>query len=75
MEEKIINILAEYTEVDVRDIQAETDIVQKLGISSLDLVSIVNDIEQEFDIEIPLDNIRTFKTVCDINNYLNKMIK
>ncbi len=41
-----------------------------LGLSSFDVVSIVSDFEDEFDIEIPDKDIRKFVTIGDIIMYL-----
>ena len=75
MQDTIINIISGYTTVDAAEIGADTDIIQKLDISSLDLVNIINDIEKEFEVEIPFHNIRNFKTISDITEYLSKLVK
>ena len=45
------------------------DIIEDLGINSYDIVSIVGNFEDEFDIEIPEKDIRMFKTIEDVVNY------
>ena len=67
MEEKIINIISRYTTADSAEITSDTDIIQKLDISSLDLINIINEIEEEFEVEVPFQSIR------DITAFLAKL--
>lgn len=73
MEEKIINIISRYTTADSAEITSDTDIIQKLDISSLDLINIINEIEEEFEVEVPFQSIRRFKTIRDITAFLSKL--
>jgi acyl carrier protein len=67
MLEKIKNILSKYTS---EEITPESTLINDLGLSSFDLVSIVTAFEDEFDIEIPDRDIRKLVTVNDIINYI-----
>jgi acyl carrier protein len=51
MLEKVIKILAEYTEADVSSITEESRLVADLGLSSLDVINVVVAFEDEFGIE------------------------
>lgn len=51
-------------------ISPETSLVDDLGLSSLDVVNLVVDFENEFGIEIPERVIPTMRTVQDIVRYL-----
>ena len=51
-----------------------TDIVNDLGADSLDVVDLVMTLEDEFDIEIPDEDIENFHTVGDVVNYLEERI-
>lgn len=70
MEYKVKEIIAEYLGIKVKDIKLDMDIVEDLGVNSYDIVSIVGKFEEEFDIEIPEKDIRLFKTVGDVTNYI-----
>ena len=49
--EKVAKVLAEYKEVDVSEITMETTF-EELGFDSLDIVEIVMNLEEEFDLEL-----------------------
>lgn len=65
MLDKIRNILTEYADIK-GNITEETNLINDLGLSSLDLVSIIVAFEDEFDIEIPDRKLSEIITVGDI---------
>ena len=71
MLEKIAEILSKYTK---EEITAESTLVNDLGLSSFDIVSIVTTFEDEFDIEISDRDIRKLITVEDIINYIKILL-
>ncbi|MEG0541284.1 MAG: acyl carrier protein [Angelakisella sp.] len=70
--EKVAAILAEQLDVDADEITLATDLVDDLGADSLDLVDLVMTLEDEFDMEIPDDDIESVHTVDDIVKYLEE---
>ena len=50
----------------------DTVIIADLGLNSLDLVNLVTDIEDEFDVEIPDRAIKFFKTVKDVIRFIEE---
>ena len=70
MLEHVKTIIAKYT--DAEEITPESALVADLGLSSFDLVSIVAEFEDEFDLEVPDRDIPGFITVGDIVAYLEK---
>lgn len=70
MIDRIKKILAAFTEADITVITEKTELVNNLGLNSLDLVNIVVEFEEEFDIEVPDRDIKNFITVGDIMDYL-----
>ena len=72
MLEKIVSILARYSKFDPSLISEQTILTSDLGLSSFDVVSLVSDFEDEFDIEIPDKDIRLFQSVKDIIEYIKK---
>lgn len=69
MFERIVSILEEYCEID-GEITRDSALIDDLGLSSLDVINIVAEFEDEFDIEIPDRIIPTLRTVGDIADYL-----
>ena len=67
MLERIAEILSKYTK---EEITAESTLVNDLGLSSFDIVSIVTAFEDEFDIEISDRDIRKLVSVADFMNYI-----
>lgn len=71
MLEKICAILAEFSEVKAGDMTETSDILNDLGLNSLDILDAVTRFEDEFDIEIPDRKISEFYTIEDIVSYLS----
>ena len=57
-------------DVDEDKVTMDASIVDDLGADSLDLVDMVMSLEEEFDVEIPDDQVENIKTVGDIVKYI-----
>ncbi|MBR1533889.1 MAG: acyl carrier protein [Ruminococcus sp.] len=68
--EKVKVILAEQFDVDEDSLQNDTDLQDDLGADSLDVVDLLMSIEDEFDIEIPDEEIENIRTVGELVNYI-----
>ena len=68
--DKIKAILAEQLDVDIETLSAETDIAKDLNADSLDVVEILMSIEDEFEVEIPDEEIENIKTIGDLVEYI-----
>ncbi len=68
--EKIKGILAEQLGTDAEEMTMETDIAKDLGADSLDVVELLMSIEDEFEVEIPDDEIENIKTIGDLTDYI-----
>ena len=51
----------------------ETDIAKDLAVDSLALMNIVMELEDRFDLSIPLDRLATVQTVGDLSELINKL--
>ena len=71
--EKIKKILVETVNVSADEVKPEAELVNDLGINSLELADLVLACEDEFDIEIDDKSIGTFTTVADVVAYLEKI--
>ena len=72
--EKVKVILAEQFDVDEDSLQNDTDLQDDLGADSLDVVDLLMSIEDEFEIEIPDEEIENIRTVGDLVNYIEANI-
>lgn len=72
MLERVKKILSKYTEVS--NITEETILTSDLGLLSFDVVVVVLNFEDKFDIEIPDRDIRKLVTVGDVITYLDNII-
>ena len=70
MLEKIISIISEYQDIPADTIHADSHLVNDLGFTSYDVVSLVGKFEDEFDIEVPDRKIKLMKTVGDIVKFI-----
>ena len=73
--EKVQKILAEQLELDADEITMDSSLVEDLGIDSLDFVDIVMSLEDEFDTELPEEDMAGIKTVGDIVKYIEDKIQ
>lgn len=71
MLDKIRNILEDYRDVQREQITLETNLLNDLGLSSLDVVNIIVAFEDEFEIEIPDRKLAEIITVGDIVRMLH----
>ncbi|MBE6824981.1 MAG: acyl carrier protein [Ruminococcaceae bacterium] len=68
--EKVKMILAEQLEVEEDTITTDTDIQDDLGADSLDVVDLVMSLEDEFEIEVPDEDIEGLRTVGALVSYI-----
>lgn len=68
--EKVKKILSEQFAVEEDSITANTNIAEDLGADSLDVVDILMSIEDEFEIEVPDEEIENIRTVGELVNYI-----
>ena len=70
MLEKIKEITADSLGADVNTLTAETSFKEDLGADSLDLFEMVMALEEEFEVEIPTEDLESIKTIGDVEAYL-----
>ena len=75
MIDKIKEIVARELMVDEGDITLETDILNDLGADSLSVVDLAMALEDEFEIEMPDEELEGIRTVGDIVNYIKNIDK
>lgn len=70
MFEKIKQVISEQLNVDEDTILMSSSLKEDLGADSLDLFEVVMALEEEFDVEIPTEDLTSVNTVEDVINYL-----
>ncbi|MDR3644762.1 MAG: acyl carrier protein [Clostridia bacterium] len=72
--EKAKEMLCEQLDVEEDKVTLEASIVDDLGADSLDVVDLIMSLEEEFDVEIPDEDVENIKTVGDIVKYIEGKI-
>ncbi|RPJ81938.1 MAG: acyl carrier protein [Deltaproteobacteria bacterium] len=70
VEDKIIKIISEKLDVDIKEVVPKASLVDDLGADSLDLVELVMTMEEEFDIEISDEEAAKLITVQNAIDYI-----
>lgn len=72
MEERLKKIIGNYSDIDVSTITKDTVILRDLGFNSIAIIEMISDVEDEFDVEIPDEDLADIKTVGDLISYLEE---
>ncbi len=75
MYERIKEMLVEELGIDAADISPDAKLKSKLGISSVEFVDIAMTIEEEYNVELDEDKLRKVKTVQELCDYVQSLIK
>ncbi len=70
--EKIREILCNQFDVEEDEVTLTTRIGEDLGADSLDAVDMLMSLEDEFDVEIPDEEIENIRTVGDLVSYIEE---
>ena len=70
MLEKMKEIIAEQLSVSEDEVTLEASFKDDLDADSLDLFELVMALEEEYDVEIPAEELTDLNTVGDVINYL-----
>jgi acyl carrier protein len=74
VEEKVIGIVSEQLNVPKEDIKLESKFVDDLKADSLDVVELVMEFEEEFEITIPDEDYEKIRTVGDAVKYITEKL-
>ena len=70
--DKVKSIIVDQLDVDEDKVTLNANIQDDLGADSLDIVDLVMSVEDEFDLEIPDDQVENIKTVGDVVKYIEE---
>ena len=68
-------IIVDQLDVEEDKVTEAASITDDLGADSLDVVDLVMSFEEEFDIEIPDDQVEKIKTVGDIVKFIEEKVE
>jgi acyl carrier protein len=71
--EKVISTLASVKRIPAETIKLDTNL-QDLGIDSLDVFTLLFELENAFKISIPDDDVRSLRTVNDVVDGIKKIL-
>jgi len=75
MFEKVKDMLANDLQINPDDIKPEAELINDLGINSLELADLILLCEEKFGLEVKDDDIHKFITVGDVVTYLEENTK
>lgn len=75
VEERVIEIICEQLAVNKEQVTRETSFIEDIGADSLDLVELIMELEQEFDIQIPDEEADKIKTVGEAIDHIEEELK
>ena len=73
MFDKLADIIMNYVEVNREDIKPESRFMEDLGFTSFDFMSMLGELEDEFDVEIDQQEAAGIRTVKEAADYLEKL--
>ena len=71
--EKLVEIICNYVEADPSQITEDTRFVEDLGFTSFDFMSMLGELEDEFDVEIQQQDAVNIRTVGEAAAYLESL--
>lgn len=72
--EKIKQIIGEQIGIAAEDIYMSSDFKEDLGIDSLDIFEIIMELEEQYSMEIPTEDLENMKKVADLAEYINSRL-
>ena len=73
MFEEIREIITRYVEVEEEQITPDSRFIEDLGFSSFDFVTMLGELEDEFDIEVNEQEVVEIRTVGEAASYVEKL--
>nr|WP_177296641.1 acyl carrier protein [uncultured Blautia sp.] len=73
MFEKLVEIICNYVEVEPENVTPESRFMEDLGFTSFDFMSMLGDLEDEFDIEIDQQEAADIRTVGEAASYMERL--
>lgn len=73
--ETLKKMIANQTGMDENKITMQSDILNDIGLDSLDIVELIMSAEEEWGIIVEDEDVASFKQIADVVNYIEKKTK
>ena len=73
MFDQLVDIIVNYVEVKKEDIKPESRFMEDLGFTSFDFMSMLGELEDEFDIEVDEQKVANIRTIKEAVEYLESL--
>ena len=70
---RLVEIICNYVEVEPENVHPESRFMEDLGFTSFDFMSMLGELEDEFDVEIDQQEAAGIRTVKEAADYLEKL--
>ena len=67
---QILAILEDVAEISPEDVNEDSVMMDDLDLSSMEILTVVADLEETFGLRIPEQGLRNFVTIGDLTDYL-----
>lgn len=75
MFEQLKDIISQELNIQKDKIKLESRLSEDLGLDSIDAVELIMKLEEDYNISISDDEIKNVKTVRELVDYVNKLVK
>ena len=72
MDAKLIELIQCYAELDTDNLNPQSNIFCDLGMSSFDLMALMSEVEEEYGIQININDVMRLQTIEQVNSYIQK---
>jgi acyl carrier protein len=73
-EQRLIELAARRFKLDAGALRATDDLFESLGVDSMQVLSLLSDLESEFDVEIPDYELRGVKTFAQLAQVIERRL-
>jgi acyl carrier protein len=71
--QRVLELLGPFAK-DRGPVQESSDLVGELGLSSIDVMEVIESVEDEFDISFPLNSLPAIRTVADLAREITRLV-
>jgi acyl carrier protein len=72
--QRVIKLAGEKLSADAKVISEKTSFQEDLNADSIDITDFIMELESEFDVEIPDEDLEKIRTVGDASDYIQKRL-